>query len=105
MEASSIACERYGHIFPLSLESCFDELAFYTVFLSIKCLSEYITDIVRCLTDSSTFLWTEILESLQDKSEFTIFSKYRVLVLYQCLFCLESRKVFEGLGLELLEFL
>ena len=105
METASLFLERDCHIFPFTRESSLDGIAFDTSFLSIKCLSEYITDIVGSLPDSSTFFWGQILESLEDDREFTSFSEDGVFVLDKRLFCLERRQMFEGGGLKLLEFL
>jgi hypothetical protein len=88
METSSLLPDWNSHIFPFSLETSLDGIVFYTRALCIKSLTEYITDIVGSLPDSSTFFWCEILQSLEDDGELACFPEDGVFVLDKRLFCL-----------------
>jgi len=89
MEASGMTSERDGHILPFTRKTSFYEIIFDSLFFGVKCLVQDITDSICCLADSTTFFGREILESLEDNSEFTSLSEDGVLILYKRLFSLE----------------
>ncbi len=105
METSFLSQKRNGHIFLFICESLLDEIFFDSDTFRLECVCDDITSFICCLAYSTTFLRSEILESLEYSSEFTRFSEYLIAIFDESGFIRDGLEMCEDFYLECLDLL
>ena len=100
MEASFFSQNRYRHICLFSRESLCNQVFFDPHAFCLERVRDDIASLIRCLTDSATILGSEILESLENGSEFSRFSQDSIAIVDESRLVDYTREVGEDLGLE-----